>query len=142
MKGKKTDFGKNTWSLHQHCVPAYIIITSVKPHQPFNRDPDSASSGTIQLEQAKAVQTTPLPFPNTLAHARTHAHAEQKGTETLWACSRTLATWWNLLVGCLKVRTWVPASRLASHGLLSLALSCSLAHPHRSPPTRPVTVRT
>lgn len=30
MKKKKKDFGKNDWSLHQHCVPAYIIITSVK----------------------------------------------------------------------------------------------------------------
>ena len=27
---EKKHFGKNTWSLHQHCVPFYIIITSVK----------------------------------------------------------------------------------------------------------------
>lgn len=26
---KRKDFGKNTWSLHQHCVPVYIILTSV-----------------------------------------------------------------------------------------------------------------
>lgn len=39
---KKKDFGKNTWSLDEHCVPSYIIITSVQPHHHhFNGDRDS-----------------------------------------------------------------------------------------------------
>lgn len=79
--GKKSDFGKNTWSLHEHRVPSYIIITSVKHHHHFNGDRESASSGTTQLEQANSRTNSPPPPPCT--HGCT---AEQKGTETLRGC--------------------------------------------------------
>lgn len=55
---KKKRFGKNTWSLHQHCVPAYIIITSVKSIV-LNRDQGSATCSTIQFGW---VQQTRQPF--------------------------------------------------------------------------------